>query len=66
MNAKLPPNFQRPHFPPQVPQKSNLDAMMESTLMAQQKQDEYINQLTSKLNALTTHNKMLEANCPTR
>jgi len=29
--------------------------------MAQQKQDEYINQLASKVDVLTTHNKMLEA-----
>ena len=55
------PNFQRPHFPPQVPQKSNLEDMMESVLIAQQKQDEYIKQLTSKVDVLTTHNKMLEA-----
>ena len=34
---------------------------MESMLLAQQKQDEYIKQLASKVDALTTHNKMLEA-----
>jgi len=42
-------------------QKSNLEAMMESMLMAQQKQDKYIKQLASKVNVLTTHNRMLEA-----
>jgi len=30
-------------------------------ILAQQKQNEYIKQLPSKVNALTTHNKMLEA-----
>ena len=29
--------------------------------MAQQKQDEYIKQLASKVNVLTTHNRILEA-----
>ena len=29
--------------------------------MAQQKQDEYIKQLASKVDVLTTHNRMLEA-----
>jgi len=60
MNARPPPGFQRP-FPPQVPQESNLEAMMESMLMSQQKQDEYIKQLASKVDALTTHNKILKA-----
>ena len=59
MNARPPPYFQRPSFPSQMPQKSNLEAMMESMLMAQQKQDEYIKQLASKVDVLTTHNKML-------
>jgi len=35
--------------------------MMESMLLAQQKQDEYIKQLASKVDVLSTHNKMLEA-----
>jgi len=35
--------------------------MMENMLLAQQKQDQYIKQLTSKVDVLTTHNKMLEA-----
>ena len=61
MNARPPPGFQRPPFPPQVPQKSNLEAMMESMLMAQQKQDGYIKQLASKVDVLRTHNRMLEA-----
>jgi len=34
--------------------------MMENMLLAQQKQDEYIKQLASKFDVLTTHNKMLE------
>jgi len=34
---------------------------MENMLMEQQKQDEYINQLASKVNVLTTHNRILEA-----
>jgi len=34
---------------------------MESMLLAQQKHDEYIQQLASKVNLLTTHNKMLES-----
>ena len=44
-NARpAPPEFQRPTFPPQAPppQKSNLELMLESVLLAQQKQDEYI------------------------
>jgi len=61
MNVRLPLDFQRPRFPPQASQKSNLKAMMESILMAQQKQDEYIKQLASKVDVLTTHNKILEA-----
>jgi len=35
--------------------------MMESMLLVQQKQDKYIKQLASKVDALTTHDKMLEA-----
>jgi len=34
---------------------------MESMVMAKQKQDEYIKQLASKVDVLTTHNKILEA-----
>ena len=34
--------------------------MLESVLLAQQKQDEYIKQLASKVDLLTTHNKLLE------
>ena len=34
--------------------------MLESVLLTQQKQDEYIKQLASKVDLLTTHNKMLE------
>jgi len=61
MNARPPPGFPRPRFPQQAPQKSNLEAMMESMLLAQQKQDEYIKQLASKVDVLSTHNKILEA-----
>jgi len=61
MNAGPPPGFQRLPFPQQDPPKSNLEAMMESMLLAQQKQDEYIKQLASKIDELSTHNKMLEA-----
>ena len=42
INVRPPPGLQRPPFLSQVPQKSNLEVMMESMLMAQQKQDEYI------------------------
>jgi len=35
--------------------------MMKSMLMAKQKQDEYFKQLASKVDVLTTHNKILEA-----
>jgi len=34
--------------------------MLESVLLAQQKQDKYVKQLGSKVDLLTTHNKMLE------
>ena len=34
--------------------------MMESMIMAQQEQDEYIKQLASKVNVLTTHKTILE------
>ena len=61
MNARQPLGFQRPPFPQQAYQKSNLEAMMESMLLAQPKQDEHIKQLDSKIDVLTTHNKMLEA-----
>jgi len=35
--------------------------MLENMLLAQQKQDEHIKQLASKVDVLNTHNKMLEA-----
>jgi len=35
--------------------------MLKCVLLAQQKQDEYIKQLASKVELLTTHNKMLKA-----
>jgi len=35
--------------------------MIESILLAQQKQDEYIKPLTSKFDVLNTHNRMLKA-----
>jgi len=34
---------------------------MEDMLLAQQKQDEYIKQMPSKVDVLVTHNEMLEA-----
>jgi len=43
-----------------MPQKFNLEVTMESTLMVQQKQDEYTKQLASKVDVFTTHNRMLE------
>ena len=61
MNTRPPPDFQRPPFPSQVPQKFNLEAMMENMLMAQQKQDKYIKQLASKVDVPTTYNTMFEA-----
>jgi len=51
-NARpIPPCFQRPRFPQQAPppQKSNLESMFESVLLAQQEQDEYIKLLASKV-----------------
>jgi len=61
MNARAPTGFQRLPFPSQEPQKSNLEMITESILMEQQKQDEYIKQLASKVDVRTTHNRMLEA-----
>jgi len=56
------PRFQRPSIPLQAPPspKSNLESMVESVLLAQQKQDEYIKLLASKVDLLTTPHKMLE------
>jgi len=60
MNARVSASFQRPLFPSQVPQKSNLELMMENMLSAQQKLDAYIKLLDSKVVVLTTHNRMLK------
>ena len=63
-NARtIPFGFQRIPFPLQAPppQKSNLKSMLESMLLAQQKQGEYIKQLAFKVDLWTTHNKMLES-----
>ena len=60
MNAKKPLEFQRLSFR-QAPQKSNLEAIIESMFLAQQKKDKYIKQLASQVDVLTGHNKMLEA-----
>ena len=38
--------------------------MFESVLLAQQNHDEYIKQLASTVDLLTTHNKMLESQIP--
>ena len=59
MNARQPLGFQRPSFSQQVPQKSNLEEMR--SMLLEQKQDEYINQLAFKVDVLTTYSKMLEA-----
>jgi len=60
MNARVPHGFLRIPFPSQTAQKSNLELMMENILMEIQKLDEYIKQLTTKADVLTTHNRMLE------
>ena len=60
MNARVCRGFQRPPFPSQMPQNSNLEVIIENMLMEQQKEDEYIKQLGSKVDMLTTHNKMIE------
>ena len=51
---RQPLRFPRPHYPQQAPQKSNLETMMESMPLVQQKQDEYINQLAFKVDVVTT------------
>ena len=61
MNARPTSDFQRPPFPQQAPQKPDSEAMMGNMLMVQQKQNEYIKQLASKVYLLTTHEKMLKA-----
>ena len=61
INFRSPFGFQIPSYPQQAPQKFNLESMMENMLLAQQKQDKYIKELTSQVDVLTTHNKMLEA-----
>jgi len=61
MTSKRSFRFQRRPCPQQAPQKSNLETMMKSMLLVQQKQDEYIQQLAFKVDVLTTYNKMLEA-----
>jgi len=59
MNVRPSPGFQRLPFPQQAPPKSNLESMMESILREQQKQYEYIKQLASKVDVVSTHSKML-------
>jgi len=61
VNARPSSSFQKPPFPLQAPLKSNLEALMESMFLAQQKQDKYIKQLASKVDVVTTNNEMLEA-----
>jgi len=53
--------FQRPPYPQRAPQKSNLETMMKTMLLMQEKQDEYMKQLASKADFLNTYYKMLEA-----
>jgi len=63
-----PPKFQRPAFPAQAPppQKSNLESMLESVLLAQQKQGEYIKQLASKVDLLSKSQQNVRGtNCAT-
>jgi uncharacterized coiled-coil protein SlyX len=67
-----PPGFQKPAYPAQnAPRKSNLELMMENFIAVQTQTNkevlnqnihtsEQIKQLTSKLDILATHNKMLE------
>jgi len=61
MNFRPPLRFQGLPYLQQAPQKYNLETMMKSMLLAQQKQDEYIKQLRSKIDVFTIHNKMLDA-----
>jgi len=49
--------FQRPQ---KTPYKSKLETMIENIFLVKQKEDEYIKQLASKVDLLTTHSKMLE------
>ena len=69
--SRQPPGFQQRSFNPLPAQKSNLEAMLETFVAAQSKQNEEfkqqtqvmneaIRQLTSKVDSLATHNKMLE------
>ena len=54
--------FKHLPFPNKFPKSLTLETMMESILVAQQKQDdEYIEQLVSRVDVLTTYNKMLKA-----
>ncbi|KAJ9185121.1 hypothetical protein P3X46_004785 [Hevea brasiliensis] len=56
-------NFAQPSLPlqPQQPEpKMTMETMMEGFLAAQQQQTELIKQLTSRMDQLATHNKMLE------
>ena len=41
--------------------KSNLEAMLESVLLVQQKQDDCIKKLASEVDFVTTHNKVVES-----
>jgi len=60
MNARPPPEFQWTPFP-NKPLKSEIWRPWWSMLLAQQKQDKCIKQLASKVDVLSTHNKMSEA-----
>ncbi|KAJ9178593.1 hypothetical protein P3X46_010467 [Hevea brasiliensis] len=56
-------NFAQPSLPlqPQQPElKMTMETMMEGFLAAQQQQNELIKQLTSRMDQLAPHNKMLE------
>ncbi|CAJ2651912.1 uncharacterized protein LOC123905413 [Trifolium pratense] len=60
--AQAPPGFQNTTYP--APRKSNLELLMENFITTQAQTNlqtsEQIKQITSKLDVLTTHNKMLE------
>ncbi|KAK2410400.1 hypothetical protein QL285_045765 [Trifolium repens] len=70
--SSAPPGFQKPAYPTQnAPNQSNLEMMMENFIAAQaQTNKDFLNQnihtseqikkLTSKLDVLATHNRMLE------
>jgi small-conductance mechanosensitive channel len=64
-SSSAPPGYQKAAYPAQnAPRKSNFEIMMENFIASQAKTNEQtsvkIKQLTSKLDVLATHNRMLE------